>query len=136
MSKCFSIIAKKLREECGGLNIELYRMYKAIQKGLIKIRGKEYDISKFRDLAFTEAARTIASDMDRMWTDDWDMDAIMITGGGAMELTKFLQPLITGNVIPIERNTDLRLNNVEGYLKYGRFLWAAPEPDKKEAASE
>jgi plasmid segregation protein ParM len=136
MSKCFSIIAKKLREECGGLNIELYRMYKPIQKGLIKIRGKEYNISKFRDLAFTDAARTIASDMDRLWADEWDMDAIMITGGGAMELTKYLQPLITGNVIPIEHNADLRLNNVEGYLKYGQFLWGNPGPDTKKSASE
>ena len=129
MSKIFSIIAKKLQEECGGLNIELYRMYKAIQKGSIKIRGKEYNISKFRDLAFTAAARTIASEMDRLWADDWDMDAIIITGGGAMELTKYLQPLITGNVIPIEPKADLRLNNVEGYFKYGQFLWASHAPD-------
>ena len=39
ISKCFSIIARKLREECGGVNIELYRMYKAIQTGLIRVRG-------------------------------------------------------------------------------------------------
>ena len=64
------------------------------------------------------------------------MDAIMITGGGAMELTKYLQPLITGNVIPIEHNADLRLNNVEGYLKYGQFLWGNPGPDTKKSASE
>jgi plasmid segregation protein ParM len=136
MSKCFSIISKKLREECGGLNIELYRMYKAIRMGLIKIRGKEINISKFRDLAFTDASRTIASDMDRLWADDWDMDAIIITGGGAVELTKYLQRLITGNVIPIEHNADLRLNNVEGYLKYGRFLWGSPKPDEKKSTSE
>ena len=135
MSKCFSIIAKKLREECGGLNIELYRMYKAIQKGLIKIRGKEFNISKTRDLAFADAAQTIASELDRLWADDWDMDAIIITGGGAMELTKYLQPLITGNVIPFEHNTDFRLNNVEGYLKYGRFLWANSNPEIKKTAS-
>ena len=117
ISKCFSIIANKLREECGGVNIELYRMYKAVQTGSIKIRGNEFNISKLRDLAFANAARTIASDMDRLWADDWDIDAIIITGGGAMELRKHLQPLITGNVIPIEHNVDLRLNNVEGYLE-------------------
>jgi plasmid segregation protein ParM len=135
ISKCFSIIAKKLREECGGINIELYRMYKAIQMGFIKIRGREFNISKFRDLAFADAARTIASDMDRLWADDWDMDAIIITGGGAVELTKYLQRLITGNVIPIEHNVDLRLNNVEGYLKYGRFLWDSPKTGTKKSAS-
>ena len=57
ISKCFSIIARKLREECGGVNIELYRMYKAIQTGLIRIRGDEFNIAKLRDLTFANAAQ-------------------------------------------------------------------------------
>ena len=40
-----------------------------------------------------------------------------------MELAKYLQPLISGNVIPIDINVDARLNNVQGYLKYGRYIW-------------
>ena len=40
-----------------------------------------------------------------------------------MELAKYLQPLISGNVIPIDINVDARLNNVHGYLKYGRYIW-------------
>ncbi len=130
LSKCFGLVANKLQEECGSVNIELYRMYKAIQTGIIRIRGKEFNIAKLRDLTFANAARVIADDMDRLWVDDWDMDTIIVTGGGAMELAKYLQPLIVGNVIPIKHNVDLRLSNVEGYLKYGRFLWggAAAKP--------
>ncbi|MBW2590373.1 MAG: hypothetical protein JRD71_06595, partial [Deltaproteobacteria bacterium] len=30
---------------------------------------------------------------------------------------------ISGNVIPIDTNVDARLNNVQGYLKYGRYIW-------------
>ena len=74
--------------------------------------------------------------MDRLWADEWDMDAIVITGGGAMELAKILQPLIPGNVIPLQNNTDARLNNVQGYFKYGRHLWYKPEPDTSHAATE
>ena len=135
ISKCFSIISKKLRQECG-VDVELYRMYKAFETGVIKIRGKEFTISKLRDRVFANAARTIAGDMDRLWADDWDMDAIVITGGGAMELTKYLHPLITGNVIPIENNIDLRFNNVKGYLKYGRFLWGSSELNTENSASK
>ena len=40
-----------------------------------------------------------------------------------MELAKYIQPLISGNVIPIDINVDARLNNVQGYLKYGRYIW-------------
>jgi plasmid segregation protein ParM len=134
ISKCFSIIARKLREECGGVNIELYRMYKAIQTGLIRVRGDEFNIAKLRDLTFANAARVIAGDIDRLWADDWDIDTIILTGGGAMELANHLQPLIVGNVIPVKHNVDLRFSNVEGYLKYGRFLWgnSGPKPPEKE----
>jgi plasmid segregation protein ParM len=135
MAKGFSIISKKLREQCG-VNVELYRMYGAIQAGSIKIRGEEINISKLRDQVFANAARTIATDVDRLWADDWDMDAIIITGGGAVELAKILQPLITGNVIPLKHNVDARLNNVQGYLKYGRHLWHRAEPETLHPASE
>ncbi len=121
-SKCFSVIAKKLRKECG-VNVELFRLYKAVETGFIKIRGHEYNITKFRDQVFANAARTIASDVDRLWADDWDIDTIVLTGGGSVELAKHLQPLITGNVMPIENNIDARLNNVQGYIKFGKHIW-------------
>jgi plasmid segregation protein ParM len=130
ISKTFSVIAKKLREE-SKVNVELYRLYNAIETGFIKIRGKEFNISKIRDAVFAHAASIIASDLDRLWADDWDIDVIVISGGGAMELAKFLQPLIAGNILPVETNIDVRLNNVQGYYKYARYLWGAIEPPAK-----
>ena len=126
ISESFSVIAKKLREE-SNVDIELYRLYKAIETGLIKIRGKEYNIAKLRDKVFEHSASIIANDIARLWADDWDIDLIIISGGGAMELTKYLQPLIAGNVMPVETNIDARLNNVQGYLKYARYLWGNVE---------
>ncbi len=127
-SKCFSVIAKKLRKECG-VNVELFRLYKAVETGFIKIKGHEYNITKFRDQVFANAARTIASDVDRLWADDWDIDTIVLTGGGSVELAKHLQPLITGNVMPIENNIDARLNNVQGYIKFGKHIWGKTTAD-------
>ena len=40
-----------------------------------------------------------------------------------MELAHYLQPLIDGNVHPVKNNVDARLNNVMGYLKYGKHIW-------------
>ena len=122
IAESFGVITKKLREE-SNVNIELYRLYKAIETGFIKIRGKEYNISKLRDKVFEHSASIIATDISRLWADDWDIDLIIISGGGAMELAKFLQPLISGNVMPVETKIDARLNNVQGYLKYARYLW-------------
>jgi len=130
IAKSFGVITKKLREE-SKVNIELYRLYDAIETGFIKIRGKEYNISKLRDAVFAHSAGIIASDVTRLWTDDWDIDLIIISGGGATELARFLQPLIPGNIMPVETNIDARLNNVQGYLKYARYLWGNVEPPAK-----
>ncbi|MFH2064864.1 MAG: ParM/StbA family protein [Pseudomonadota bacterium] len=122
ISKIFRVIANRLHEK-SGINVELYRLYNAVESGLIKMKGQEYDISKIRDQVFMQSAETIANDIDRMWAEDWDIDSIILTGGGCTELAKYLQPMISGHVLPVEKNKDARLNNVRGYLKYGKYIW-------------
>jgi len=122
ISKAFGVISNKLREKCG-VSVELYRLYRAAEQGTIKMKGHGLDFSKIRDQVYAQLAGTIVNDIDRVWAGDWDIDTIILTGGGCMELAKYLQPLISGNVIPIDINVDARLNNVRGYLKYGRYIW-------------
>jgi plasmid segregation protein ParM len=122
ISKCFSVIASKLRQE-SNINIELYRMHKYIESGMIKIRGKEYNISNLKKRVYTHSAAAIASDLNRLWENDWDIDSIILSGGGSIELAEFLSPAIDGNVIPISKGIDARLNNVQGYCKFGRYKW-------------
>lgn len=122
ISKIFRVIANRLQEK-SGISVELFRLYNAVESGIIKMRGQEYNISKIRDQVFAQSAERIANDIDRLWSDDWDIDAIILTGGGCMELAKHLQPLISGNIIPLEKDIDARLNNVQGYYKYGRYIW-------------
>jgi len=135
ISKSFSIISKKLREE-SGVSIEVYRLYKAVETGSIKILGKEYNISKLRDQVFAHSAGNIANDIERLWAEDWDIDTIVLTGGGSMELAKYLQPLIAGNVIPVKNSIDTRLNNVQGYFKYGKYKWETSASETKPSAEE
>lgn len=141
ISKCFSVIASKLRQE-SGVNIELYRMFSFIESGAIKIRGREYNISSLKKRVYTHAAAAIAADVNRLWEEDWDLDFIILSGGGSMELAPFLQPLIQGNVVPIANGVDARLNNVRGYLKFARYKWGHTEtpvpdpPGKREAKTE
>ena len=122
ISKGFSVISNKLREKCG-VGVELYRLYKAAEEGTIKMRGHGFSFEKIRDQVYSQLAATIANDLDRLWADDWDIDTIILTGGGCRELAKYLQPLITGNVMPVDLNADPRLNNVLGYAKYGKYIW-------------
>ena len=122
IAKGFSVIANKLREKCG-VSVELYRLYNAAQTGSIKVRGSGVNFVKIRDQVYSQLAASIANDIDRLWADDWDIDAIILTGGGSRDLAQYLQPQITGNIIPVEANRDPRLNNVLGYIKYGQSVW-------------
>ncbi|MCK5686717.1 ParM/StbA family protein, partial [bacterium] len=122
ISKCFAIIANKLRQE-SNISIELYRMFKFIESGIIKIRGKEYNISNLKKRVYSHAATAIASDLNRLWENDWDIDTIILSGGGSVELSEYLSPNIDGNVIPIGKDIDARFNNVQGYCKFGRYKW-------------
>ncbi|WP_320042868.1 ParM/StbA family protein [uncultured Desulfobacter sp.] len=144
VSKCFSVIADKLRQE-SGVNIELYKIFKFIESGVIKIRGKEYNVLNLKKRVYTHAASTIASDLNRLWKNDWDIDNIIISGGGSIPLAEFLIPSVEGNVIPIPKSIDARFNNVQGYCKFGHYKWgkdkviasrSAPAPKEETPVQE
>jgi plasmid segregation protein ParM len=122
ISKCFTIISNKLKQE-SNINLELYRMFKFIDSGSIKIKGKEYNITNLKKRVYKHFASAITSDLTRIWADDWDIDFILLSGGGSLELSEYLLPNIEGEIIPISKSIDARLNNVYGYLKFGRYKW-------------
>jgi plasmid segregation protein ParM len=122
ISRAFATIAAKL-QETSGVNIELYRMFDAVDRGTIKIHGKRYDLKRITEQAFSQLAGKIAADATRLWASDWDLDAIVISGGGGAVLAPYLQPQLKGEVIALEPGKDARMNNVRGYVKYAKRLW-------------
>ena len=92
--------------------------------GSIKIRGKEYDLKVLTEQVFSPLAGAVANEVERLWADDWDMDAMVITGGGGAVLARYLTPLLNGHVLPVDPSKDARLCNVQGYWKFGKHLWA------------
>ena len=137
IAKAFGVIAGKLREK-SNVNIELYRLYEAVDQGVIKIKGKEYDLKELTVQVFSQLAKSIASDVDRLWADDWDIDSIVLTGGGGAVLAKYLQPLIEGKVVVADPATDARFCNVQGYWKFGKHVWergVMPQPATAQQAA-
>jgi len=122
MSKAFAIIATRLKD-ISGVNVELYRLFDSVHSGSIKIRGKAYDLKKVSQQALGQLAASIASDANRLWADDWDMDEIIVTGGGGAVLAPYIQPLLEGNMLSLNPSKDYRLNNVHGYCKFGKNIW-------------
>jgi len=123
IARAFNVIATKLREK-SGVSVELYRLYDAVDRGSIKIRGKEYDLKVLTEQVFSQLAGAVAGEVERLWADDWDMDAMVITGGGGAVLARYLGPLLNGHVLPVDPSKDARLSNVQGYWKFGKHLWA------------
>jgi plasmid segregation protein ParM len=123
IGRAFSVIAGKVREK-SGVSVELYRLYDAMQQGRIKVRGSTFDLGRLIEHVLTQLAADLATEANRLWADEWDMDAIVITGGGGSVLAPYLAPLLRGRVLPVDPSRDARLNNVRGFLKYGRHLWA------------
>lgn len=128
MSQAYKIIAQALQEK-SGVNVELYRLYEAIAQNSIKIHGKNYGLRRITEQACGQLAARIASDINSLWADDWDIDRIVITGGGGAALQPYLQPLLEGEVLALDPSIDARFNNTLGYYKYGQHIWdRTPKP--------
>ena len=122
ISKAFATIAAKLQES-SGVNVELYRLYSAVDDGAIKIHGKRYDLKLITEHAFNQLATRVANEANRLWANDWDIDKVVITGGGGAVLAPFIQKIVKGEVVAIDPEADTRLANVRGFCKYGKRLW-------------
>ncbi len=124
ISLAYTAIANQLQEK-SGVSVELYRLYDGVSKGSIKIKGRRYDLTGIVQAAFQQLAQRVAQEVNRLWADDWDLDAIVISGGGGATLAPYLQGLLEGEVLPMPADQDARLNNVQGYWKYGMHIWGA-----------
>jgi hypothetical protein len=88
VGRAFATIAGKVREK-SGVNVELYRLYEAMDEGRIKVRGESFDLSRLIEHVMGQLATDIATDANRLWADEWDMDGIVITGGGGAVLAPY-----------------------------------------------
>lgn len=122
ISRAFQAISAALQEK-SGVNVELYRLFDAVKQGSIKIRGRTFELQGITQHAFERLANSIATDVNQLWADDWDIDGIMITGGGGRALAPILKPMLQGEVMDDDLSEDARLKNVKGYWKYGVNQW-------------
>ena len=70
-----------------------------------------------------DPSASVAGRIGRMLTAEWDLDRLLLTGGGARELAEPIGPLLPGEVSLIENVQDLRLNNVQGQMHLARSRW-------------
>jgi len=121
ISKAFSLINRKILEQ-SGINVELYRLFEPVRQGRIRIRGKEFSLTELRDEVMKQLAGAIIGDMEQLWVEDWDLEFILLTGGGAEDLAPILEKQLEGQTRVINTESDMRMINVVGYLKYAKYI--------------
>jgi len=112
------------------LSGELYRSFKVeipperiepiVRSGQLKIAGKETSIVNQQEIAFKEAAAQIISRIKSLWPDRWELDQILLAGGGAILLGKYLKAELGDQAVIAD---DAAFANVNGYLKFARRIW-------------
>ncbi|MBL0714285.1 MAG: ParM/StbA family protein [Desulfosarcina sp.] len=122
ISRSFEAIDRKLRDEAGhGPRFD--QLYQGVRMGFIRIDGQTYNLERVREEAFRNLAEELADNIGHMLAAAWDLDRLLLTGGGARELADYIGPLLPGEVSLIENEQDARLNNVQGQLRLARALW-------------
>jgi plasmid segregation protein ParM len=90
-----------------------------VQRGVITIAGRTQPIGDLKIKAFSAVANTIVSRIQSYWPDSWELDRIIVTGGGATHLGSFITPLFAQSQVA----DDPLYSNVNGYYKCARFTW-------------
>jgi plasmid segregation protein ParM len=124
VSRGFELIDRKLRRESGARpSFEV--LYQAVRLGHIRITDQTYNLERLREEAFRQVAVELADNITHLLAPAWDLDRLLLTGGGARELSAFIGPLLPGDVSQIENEQDARLNNAQGQWRLARSLWGA-----------
>jgi plasmid segregation protein ParM len=104
------------------LNIETppETLEKVFVAGLIKIGGKTVSIEQQKQRALAHATEQILSKVKTLWPDRWQLDRIIITGGGGQLIYNYLNR-------NLDQHTELAQKpvfaNAEGYLKLAMRSW-------------
>ncbi len=118
MGTADQIIADKIRDEFG-VDKPIYQLDDIIRKGYISISGKSYDLREIKEHAFKAVANKIISEISVLWPNLWELDLILVSGGGAPALMEYLK----GYISTAKLVDDSQLANARGYLKLANKLW-------------
>lgn len=124
MAVCSERIGRRLQAE-SGVPVGPDALLRAMRLGFITLQGQEYNLLTLREETYRRLAEELADAIHPLLREEWDLDAIGLTGGGSGELAAHLGARLPGEVSLIECDADPRLNNVLGLLRLGRRMWGA-----------
>lgn len=117
MSEMLGKTAKDLKREFDLDWIgQLGRVDHAVRDRSVEVYGEQVDIATIVDHHLNDLGQTIVSKALSLWDYGADLKAVIVTGGGSLEITRYLQA-----VYPHAQRVagDPQFANVEGFLRAG-----------------
>jgi plasmid segregation protein ParM len=118
MSQACALVGRSLLDTYH-LELRMHDVDRAIRRGHVTIYGEERDIEWLVSPVLDAISAEILAQAATLWGDGRDLDAILVTGGGALVLGERIQHRYRhARTLP-----DPALANVRGFLKYGCRKW-------------
>lgn len=117
MSTAYGLLAREILDQYG-LELSLHNIDACVRTRSVKVYGARQDIGPLVDPVLEGVGEEIVSKARTLWGEGRDLDAIMITGGGAEALGRYFQVYPHAVVVP-----DPAMANVRGYLKYANRVF-------------
>jgi plasmid segregation protein ParM len=118
IAKCLRAAAGRIKEKSGE-TVPVETLLMGFRMGSLTVRGQEYSLATLRDRLFRQTADDLAETIAHLWHDDWDIDVIVITGGGGCLLATPLSVRLPGDIRLLENPIDPRMNNAMGFYLVG-----------------
>ncbi len=118
----YAELSRAVNEEFG-IETEPAGIEDVMGSGLLKVGGSVYDVKVYRDQALKATAQQVISKAKTLWSDRWQMDKIILTGGGGALLAKHINSDVME--VPVQEAVSPMMANVLGYMKLANRSWEA-----------
>lgn len=118
MHTAYQIISDQIREQFG-VDKPVFQLDEIVRSGFIKIEGKTYSLQEITDYAFRSVAEKLIAEIKSLWPNRWELETIILTGGGAEALGSLLAGRLETSVV----QEGAQMANVQGYTRLASRLW-------------
>ena len=118
MSKSYQLIGRSILDAFG-LDLGMHEVDDVVRRGYVTVFGEQRDIEWLANPVLDAVAEEVLARAGTLWGDGRDLDAVLVTGGGAIALGERISRRYPNARIL----ADASMANVRGFERYGRRKW-------------